>query len=113
MIRAGIYLDEDVDIIVAEMFRSQGYSALTVQEAGRKGKSDPEQLSYAIENELVMLTHNRIDYQRLAVKYFEEDKTHFGIVLAVQRPVREIANGTLIILNRFSAKDLKNQIFYI
>ncbi len=42
------YLDEDVDILIAELIRSQGFQAVTTDEVGRKGKSDPQQLEYAV-----------------------------------------------------------------
>ena len=32
-----LYLDEDVDVLVAEMVRAHGFDALTTREAGRAG----------------------------------------------------------------------------
>ena len=113
MIRASVYLDEDVDLIIADMLRSQGFAALTTQAAGRKAQGDSEQLEFAIRNGMVVLTHNRIDFQRLAVEYFESGRSHAGIILAIQRPAKEISTRTLRILDRFSADEMRNQLYYI
>ncbi len=113
MIRAKVYLDEDVDLIVADMLRSQGFSALTAQDAGRKGKIDADQLEFAVQNGMVVLTHNRIDFERLAVEYYELDRDHAGIILAIQRQPKEISTRTLRILNRLSANEIRNQLYYI
>lgn len=113
MIRAKIYLDEDVDIIVADMFRSQGYVALTTQEAKRKSFSDSDQLKFATENGMAILTHNRTDYETLAIRYFESGLTHAGIIISVQRLPRSIATRTFKILQRYSAEEIINQVYYI
>ncbi len=45
-----IYLDEDVNVLLAKLVRLQNFKTLTVSEAGRKGKTDAEQLEYAARN---------------------------------------------------------------
>ncbi len=42
-----LYLDEDVDVLVADLARARGFKAVTTQEAGRKKKDDAEQLAFA------------------------------------------------------------------
>ena len=42
-----LYLDEDVDVLIADVIRGRGFQALTTQEAGRKKKDDDEQLAFA------------------------------------------------------------------
>lgn len=73
---AKVFLDEDVDIIVADIIRSHGFEALTTQEAGRKGSSDADQLDFACEKSYVILTHNRVDFERLALNYFSSNSHH-------------------------------------
>lgn len=108
-----VYLDEDVNVLIAELVRLQKIKSLTVDEAGRKGKTDAEQLKYAAQNGYAILTHNRIDYEALARNYFEDDKTHRGIIIAVRRPIHEIAERLLKVLNDFTADEMTNQIIYI
>lgn len=45
-----LYLDENVNILVAKILRARGFKVLTVDEASQKGLSDSEQLKYAVEN---------------------------------------------------------------
>ena len=41
-----LYLDEDVDVLVAALLRAHGFIAVTAQAAGRKGEDDDEQYAY-------------------------------------------------------------------
>lgn len=107
------YLDEDVDVLIAELIRSQNFQAVSTDEAGRKGKSDPHQLEYAVNHRSAIVTHNRVDFEKLAQKYFHENQSHNGIIIAVQRPPREITERLLRILNDFTADEMMNQTIYI
>ena len=71
-----IYLDENVSVVVAEILRSRGFEALTAQEAGNKSLSDNKQLEFASANGMAVLTHDRVDFERLATDYFHNDKSH-------------------------------------
>lgn len=108
-----VYLDEDVNVLVAKFARRQHFSVLTVTEAARKGKSDAEQLEYATQNGYAILTHNRRDFEELAQDYFANEKIHGGIIIAVRRPSHQIAKLLLNILNDFTADEMTNQIIYI
>lgn len=108
-----LYLDEDVDVLVADLLRAQSFEVFTTSELGHKSKSDPEQLEYAVAEKLTIVTHNRTDFEKLAQRYFDSGTTHFGIVIAVQRAPHEIAARLLGILNNFTADEMVNQIHYI
>lgn len=108
-----IYLDEDVDILVASLLRSRGFNATTAQQARQLGKSDAEQLEYANSQESAILTHNRIDFENLARNYFDTGKSHSGIIIAVRKPYPEIMRRLLIILDSTMADEMENQILYI
>jgi len=108
-----LYLDEDVDVLIVELIRSQKFQAISTDEVGRKGKSDPQQLEYAISRNCVIVTHNRVDFEELARAYFFGNQTHHGIIIAVQRPPREIAGRLLKIMNDFAADEMRNQMIYI
>lgn len=43
-----VYLDEDVDVLVASLLRSRGFEATTTHQARQLGKSDADQLEYAV-----------------------------------------------------------------
>jgi hypothetical protein len=61
----------------------------------------------------VFVTHNRTDFERLAVPYFEDGRTHKGIICAVRRPPAEYARRLLSLLNERTAEDFENQLLYI
>jgi predicted nuclease of predicted toxin-antitoxin system len=50
------YLDEHIPAAVAEGLRRRGVDSLTVQEAGRSGLSEPEQIAFARAAGRVMVT---------------------------------------------------------
>lgn len=108
-----LYLDENVNVVVADLVRSHGFVATTARGAGQLGRSDAEQLAYAVSQGKALLTHNRDDFAVLAQTYFAAGWTHYGIVLAVQRPPREIVRRLLAILNRVTADELRDQVRYI
>jgi predicted nuclease of predicted toxin-antitoxin system len=60
-----LYLDEDVAVLVADLVRARGYSALTTREARQLQQSDPDQLNFAVKNQKAFLTHNRADFENL------------------------------------------------
>lgn len=77
-----LYLDEDVDVLVAELLRARGFVALTTQGAGRLGSNDDEQLSYAISEQKALLTHNRFDFEKRATASYAAGRKHYGIIIA-------------------------------
>ena len=110
---AKVFLDEDVDLIVGDMLRSHGFEVLSTRDAGRKGKNDFDQLTFAAENGCIVLTHNRNDFLDLSVEWFESGKSHAGIIISAQHMPRMIADRVLRILDRFKAKDLINQVYIV
>jgi acetolactate synthase regulatory subunit len=108
-----LYLDEDVDVLVAELVRARGFKATTTQEAARQSKDDKEQLAYAVSRQWTLLTHNRTHFETLAQAYFAAGKAHYGIIIATRRPVYELTQRLLVILNQVMADEMENQIRYI
>ncbi len=107
------YLDENISVVVAEILRSRGFEAVTTQEAGNKGLSDEQQLEFASDDKMTILTHDRTDYEDLAKNYFAEGKTHYGIIIAYPRKPHIIAGRLSSFFNRFTADEMMNQIIYI
>lgn len=108
-----LYLDEDVDVLVADLLRKRGYSVLTARDAGALGRTDQEQLAYAVRQQRTLLTHNRVDFERLASTYFEQAELHFGIILAVRRSPHELVQRLLRLLNEMTAEEVQNQVRYL
>lgn len=108
-----LYLDEDVDVLVADLVQARGFQATTTQEARQMSKSDAEQFAYAVSQQKTMLTHNRIDFEALAQTYFTAGQAHHGIIIAVRRSPYEIARRLFTILNHVTADEMRNQLRYI
>ena len=78
------------------------------------GKRDREQLEHAIKLKCSFLTHNRIHFEQLFNELVKEGKEHYGIIISTgARNVYELAHRIASFLERHSAKDIKNQLWYI
>ncbi len=108
-----LYLDEDVDLLVADLVRARGFSALTTHQVGRLTSDDPSQLAYAVEHGMAILTHNRADFERLWTQYLEAGHTHFGIIIARQRSPYDLVDRVVRLLHELTAEDAENQLRYI
>ncbi len=102
-----------VSHIAAKSLRSRGYQVFTTQETARRRATDRDQLSYTTSQNLTLVTHNRVDFEQLATKYFSEGLTHAGIIIAVRRPPAELVLRLLKVLDRFTADEMKNRLIYI
>ena len=108
-----LYLDEDVNVLVADLVRGHGFAATTARDAGLLGESDAQQLEYAVGQRRAFMTHNRGDFAALSREYQVTGRTHWGLILAIRRPPREIARRLLLILNQVMADEMRDQVRYI
>jgi predicted nuclease of predicted toxin-antitoxin system len=109
---ASLYTDEDIANLVATLLRNRGLDVLTTIEAGMSGFSDDEQLAYAASDNRCILTHNRVDYERLHLNYVQADQQHSGIIVTPQNNAYEVAKRVSIILNNLAADEVFNQLLY-
>ncbi len=108
-----LYLDEDVDVLLAQLLRARGFVVVTTQEAEQLRNSDVKQLAYAVSQRKALLTHNRVDFEALAHLYFATGQPHDGMIIAIRRPPRDIARRLLHLLNTVTAEEMRNQVRYI
>ena len=113
MANIALLLDEDVRLVLGDILRQRGYDVIHVLEAGRAGKSDPEQLGYAVSRQRSILTHNIRDYRALDRQFHEEGKEHFGILLSDQVPLRDLLRRTLRFLARHTAEEARNSVLWL
>lgn len=107
-----IYTDEDVSALVATLLRNRGSDVTTVPEQASLGKTDREQLEYAISLNRCLLTHNRVDFERLHLQYIEENKKHFGIIIVPQKNAYEVARRISILVSALTFAEIENQLLY-
>jgi predicted nuclease of predicted toxin-antitoxin system len=110
---AKVYLDEDVDILVAHLLTARGLDLTTAREQKMLGKTDPEQLLFATSLERCFLTHNRLDFEQLHTNYLINGQEHRGILIAKRRNSYEIAERIAILLDTLTADEIANQLLYI
>lgn len=108
-----LYLDEDVDILLADLIRARGFSVTTTRDVLNLHASDEQQLAYAVQQQQTFFTHNRTDFEDLATTYFSNNQHHTGIIIAVRHSVHEIARRLLVILNHVTADEMQDQLRYI
>ena len=108
-----LYLDEDVRVLLAEVLRNRGYTVSHVLEVGRNGKSDSEQLAFAIKHKMAILTHNIKDYVVLSKSYAALGKRHFGIIVSDQIPFNELLKRALRFLSSNTKKHIENRIIWL
>jgi predicted nuclease of predicted toxin-antitoxin system len=77
-----VYLDECVDVLVGQLLSSRGFDCLTAVEAGHLQWSDEEHLQFATNDSRILITHNRVDFERLSITWWAQQKEHAGIILA-------------------------------
>ena len=59
-----------------------------------------------------MITHNRVDCERLHLQFLEEDKKHSGIIIVPQKNAYELAKRTGVLVTALTAEDIRNQLLY-
>ena len=109
-----LYADENVDDRIVRGLRQRGTFITTVIDAGMSGKSDGEQLSYAAEKGLVVLTSDQ-DFLILHSRWLREGKTHAGIIYYSQF---HVAVGTCIwgvklIVDLLTDEEMKGHLEFI
>ena len=108
-----LYLDEDVNVVVRDLLRAQGFNAITATQAGQGGRTDAEQLAFAASHRRALVTHHRVHFESLALEYFTTGQKHWGIIIAVQRPPEQIVQRWLVILNQVTTDEMENQVRYL
>lgn len=108
-----LYLDEDVNVLVADLLQARGFDVITARDAGLLHTTDAEQLAYAVSQARTLVTHNRTDFEQLVQNYFDSGQTHYGVIFAVRRSPQEIAQRLLVILNQVTLDEMQNQVRYI
>ena len=110
---AKVYLDEDVSVLVATLLVARGLNATTAREQGMLSESDQRQLTYAASTERCLVTHNRLDFERLHAQYLSNSRLHSGIIIAGKKSPYEIAKRVGILLDTLTADEIAEQLLYV
>lgn len=89
-----LYLDEDINPLLARVLRTRGFDVVSVHDLGRTGLSDEEQFQFARAEGRALLTCNIADYVCLASGLMRAGEPFPGLVLSEQLPFREFLRRT-------------------
>jgi predicted nuclease of predicted toxin-antitoxin system len=107
-----LYLDEDVAVVLAPMLDARGYPATTTVTAGRTGSTDRDQLLFASERGLLLVTHNVADFAALASAFTAEGRHHSGMILCARRPPRALAERISAALHRLADGSRRDLVLF-
>jgi predicted nuclease of predicted toxin-antitoxin system len=103
------YTDENISRGVINGLRQRGVDVLSVPEAQMMGASDEAHLTFALEHERIIVTHDD-GFLRLAAS----GKTHAGIVYCSQGlSIGEIIRGLMLLYDVLELEDMQNKVEYL
>ncbi|MEL6765118.1 MAG: DUF5615 family PIN-like protein [Cyanobacteria bacterium J06607_6] len=108
-----LYLDENLSPRLAQQLRKHGFDAVAVRESKLLGRSDAEQLAFAVNQGRTLVTINFSDFVALHETYGLEERSHFGIVFTTEERFGTLLNRLLKLLNSLSVDDLVDQIRWL
>jgi hypothetical protein len=108
-----LYLDEDVDPLLAHVLRERGVDCLSTKEARNLGCSDVQRLAFLVSLGRVLLTFNVKDFIRFAQESARTGRHHAGIIVSDHLPFRELLRRVLVLLQRQANTDLRNTLLWL
>ena len=96
MPRPKLYLDENLDRILARILSSREFDVLTARDARMLGRNDPEQLRFATRCERCLVTQNAADFVPLHAAFIRDGHEHSGILLVAHNPNSSIIASKVI-----------------
>jgi len=108
-----LFLDEDIHTGLSHALQQRGYDVVHAQDLKRKGKSDSEQLAFAVQEERCLVTFNVRDFVHLHNQYAGENSEHWGIIVSRQIPIGETLRRLLKKVGLATREDFKNRIDFL
>jgi len=108
-----LFLDEDIHTGLSHALQQRGYDVVHAQDLKRKGKSDSEQLAFAVQEERCLVTFNVRDFAHLHNKYAAQNREHWGIIVSRQMPIGETLRRLLKKVGLATREDFKNRIDFL
>ncbi len=108
-----LFLDEDVHSGLANVLRKRGFDVVHAQNLGRKGRSDVEQLTFAIQQKRCLFSFNVKDFVVLHNQFVQNEQKHCGIIVSKQIPFSETMHKLLRLLQRFSQETMENRLEFL
>jgi hypothetical protein len=109
-----IYLDADVERMIAKALRQRGYTCHAADEVGMKQASDEAQLEYAARMGYALVTYNVEHFAPLHARHLQKGWEHSGIVLIPKRwGASEVLRRLLKLLDAVTADEMCNSVKWL
>ena len=108
-----LFLDEDIHTGLSHALRQRGYDVIHAQDLKRKGKSDSEQLAFAVQEERCLVTFNIRDIVKLHNLYAQQNREHWWIIVARQMPIGEALRRLLKKIGLATQEDFRTRIEFL
>ncbi|MBI4684492.1 MAG: DUF5615 family PIN-like protein [Nitrospirae bacterium] len=108
-----LYLDEMIPVDLTLILKQYNYDILSAKDAGMLGKSDLEQLAFAVSQNRAILTFNIGDFTRLHKSWLIESKLHKGIIVSPEIKITELIRLTLKLLAVTRDGEIENQLRFL
>lgn len=113
MERPKLYLDEDITDLLARVLRTIGYDVVSAHEVNMNRRTDEEQIFYAIKNKRAILTCNISHFTNLARKCYQDNISHYGVIVTPQLNFKEMLKRVINLLDNNSFNDLKDRYIWL
>lgn len=113
MAKIKLYIDEDLTDRLAVALRSRKFDVISAHEVEMRGKTDKEQLDYAVKDGRIILTRNVRHFVKLQREYFEKKIDHYGIVVTDYLHFKELLRRLLNFLNKTTAEEMENRLEWL
>ena len=105
-----LYTDAHITLALVKALRERRFDAISVHEVGNSDLSDPEHLAYAAAHSRAILTFNSKDFVPLFQEWWEQGRTHHGVIVSAQIPIGVLLRRTLKLLNTVTADEMENNL---
>ena len=113
MIRLTLYLDEHVQLALAEALRARGVDILTTQEAKNIGFDDAGQLAFAAENRRSLFSYDKRHFARIHYEWVSKKRQHAGIILSDQLAIGLLLRRLMKLHFSLNTEDMINRLEYL
>jgi Arc/MetJ family transcription regulator len=111
--RLTLYLDEHVQLALAEALRARGVDILTTQEATNIGLDDAGQLAFAAENRRSLFSYDKRHFARIHYEWKSKKRQHAGIILSDQLAIGLLLRRLMKLHFSLNTEDMINRLEYL
>jgi Domain of unknown function (DUF5615) len=108
-----LYLDEHVQLALAEALKARGVDILTTQEARNIGLHDVDQLAFAAENRRSLFSYDKRHFARIHYEWMRMKRQHAGIILSDQLTIGLLLRRLMKLHLSLNTEDMINRLEYL